>query len=82
MSYLKIAPSVYDLKYQLVWITKYHKAILYRAISLLVRNLMEKIRASPDSYIAKGHVSKDHLHFLASITQNLPLSELATRLKG
>ena len=81
MSYLKIASSVYDLKYQLVCVAKYHKAILYRAISLLVRKLMEKIRASPDSCIEKGHVSKEHLHFLALITPNLPLSEFATRLK-
>jgi putative transposase len=82
MSYRKTAHSVYDLKYHIVWITKYRKPILRGEIGKRVRELIRQTCASLDVYIVKGHVSKDHVHLLVSAPPNLAVSELVKRLKG
>ena len=82
MSYRKTAHSVYDLKYHIVWITKYRKPILRGEIGKRVRELVRQTCASLDVYIVKGHVSKDHVHLLVSVPPNLSVSELVKRLKG
>jgi len=82
MSYRKTAHSIYDLKYHLVWITKYRKPILHGAIALRVRELIKQTCASLNVYIEKGHVSNDHIHLLVSVPPNLSVSELVKRLKG
>ena len=82
MGYRKTAHSVYDLKYHLVWITKYRKTILRGAIGLRVRELIQQTCTSLDVYIEKGHVAKDHVHLLVSVPPNIAVSELVQRLKG
>jgi putative transposase len=82
MSYRKTAHSVYDLKYHIVWITKYRKPILRGEIGKRVRELIRQTCASLDVYIVKGHVSKDHVHLLVSVPPSLAVSELVKRLKG
>lgn len=82
MSYRKTAHSVYDLKYHIVWITKYRKPILRGEIGKRVRELIRQTCASLDVYIVKGHVSKDHVHLLVSVPPNVAVSELVKRLKG
>ncbi len=81
MSYRKTAHSVYDLKYHIVWITKYRKPIAGR-IGKRVRELIRQTCASLDVYIEKGHVSKDHVHLLVSVPPHLAVSELVKRVKG
>jgi putative transposase len=82
MSYRKTAHSVYDLKYHIVWITKYRKPILRGEVGKRVRELLRQTCASLEVYIVKGHVSKDHVHLLVSVPPNLAVSELVKRLKG
>ena len=82
MSYRKTAHSVYDLKYHIVWITKYRKPILRGAIGKRVRDLILQTCTSLDVYIVKGHVAKDHVHLLVSVPPKLSVSELVKRLKG
>jgi len=82
MSYRKTAHSVYDLKYHIVWITKYRKPILRGEIGKRVRELLRQTCASLEVYIVKGHVSKDHVHLLVSVPPHLAVSELVKRLKG
>ncbi len=82
MGYRKTAHSVYDLKYHIVWITKYRKPILHGAIGLRVRELIQQTCASLDVYIEKGHIAKDHVHLLVSVPPNIAVSELVQRLKG
>lgn len=82
MSYRKTAHSVYDLKYHIVWITKYRKPILRGAIGRRVRELIRQTCASLEVYIVKGHVAQAHVHLLVSVPPKLPVSELVKRLKG
>ncbi len=82
MSYRKTAHSVYDLKYHVVWVTKYRKPVLQGQIALRVRELIRQTCQTLDVYIVQGHVSVDHIHLLLSVPPNLAISQLVQRLKG
>jgi len=82
MSYRKTAHSVYDLKYHIVWITKYRKPVLRGEIALRVRELVRQTCATLDVQILSGHVSADHVHLLVSVPPSLAVSDLVKRLKG
>jgi putative transposase len=82
MSYRKTAHSVYDLKYHIVWITKYRKPVLQGEIALRVRELVRQTCATLDVHILSGHVSVDHVHLLVSVPPSIAVSDLVKRLKG
>ena len=82
MSYRKTSHSVYDLKYHVVWVTKYRKPILRGEIAIRLRELVRQTCASLDVYILSGHVSSDHVHLLLSAPPSLSVSDLMQRLKG
>jgi putative transposase len=82
MSYRKTSHSVYDLKYHIVWITKYRKPVLRGEVAKRLRELVRQSCATLDVYIVSGHVSKDHVHLLVSVPPNVSVSELVKRLKG
>ena len=82
MSYRKTAHSVYDLKYHVVWTTKYRKPVLRGEIAVRVRELIRQTCATLEVYILSGHVSSDHIHLLVSVPPNVAVSDLMQRLKG
>ena len=82
MSYRKSAHSVYDLKYHLVWVTKYRYPVLEKSIALRVREIIRQICTHLNVYIVSGHVSKDHVHLLVSVPPQIAVSDLVQRLKG
>ena len=80
--YRTASHSVYDLKYHIVWITKYRKPVLTREIGTRVRDLVRMICASLDVEIVKGNVSRDHVHLLVSVPPTMSVSKLVQRVKG
>ena len=80
--YRKTSHAVYDIKFHVVWITKYRKPVLYGEVAIRVRDLVREICKSMDVEIIKGHVSKDHLHLLVSVPPHLSVSKLVQGLKG
>ncbi len=82
MNYRKTAHSVYDIKYHLVWITKYRKPVLRGQVGLRLRELVRQVCASQDVYIMSGSVQADHVHLLVSVPPHLAVSELMRRIKG
>ena len=80
--YRKASHSVYDLKYHIVWITKYRKPVLRREIGTRVRELVRMIYASLEVEIVKGNISRDHVHLLVSVPPTLAVSRLVQRMKG
>ena len=81
-NYRKTSHSVYDLKYHLVWITKYRKPIIFGDMAIRLRELIREICKSLDIEIIKGHVSKDHVHLFVSVPPQLSISNLMRRIKG
>ncbi|MEL6273457.1 MAG: IS200/IS605 family transposase [Chloroflexota bacterium] len=82
MRYRKTAHSVYDLKYHIVWVTKYRKPILHGEVGLRLRELIRQSCARMEVYILAGHVSKDHVHLLVSVPPKVSVSDLVQQLKG
>ncbi len=82
MDYRKTSHAVYDIKYHLVWLTKYRKPVLHGEIGIRLRELVRQTCATLDVYIEKGHIARDHVHVLVSVPPNLSVSDLMQRLKG
>ena len=81
-NYRTTSHSVYDLKYHLVWITKYRKKVLYGQVAEWLRDLVREICKTKDVEIIKGSVSKDHIHLFVSVPPYLSISKLMQSLKG
>lgn len=80
--YRKGSHTVFDLKYHIVWITKYRKPVLNTKRALRVRELIREICKTESVEIIKGHVSKDHIHIFVSVPPQLSISKLAQLIKG
>ncbi len=80
--YRKSSHTVYDLKYHIVWITKYRKPVLGGEVSKRVRELIREICKSMDVEIVKGHISRDHVHLFVSVPPHISVSKLVQSLKG
>jgi putative transposase len=80
--YRKASHCVYDIKYHIVWITKYRKPVLRGAIGKRTRDLIKMVCASLDVEIVQGSVSRDHVHLLVSVPPTIAVSKLVQRIKG
>ncbi len=80
--YRKTSHSTYDLKYHLVWITKYRKKVLTGKVAERVRAIIREICKQNEVEILKGHVSKDHVHLFVSVPPYISVSDLVQALKG
>ena len=80
--YRKGSHTVYDLKYHLVWITKYRKPVMRGDIAVRVRDLIREISRSMDVEILKGHVARDHVHLFVSIPPQVSVSNYVKAVKG
>ena len=80
--YRKGAHTVYDLKYHIVWTTKYRKPVLEGRLGIRVRDLIREICSTHQIQIIRGHVSKDHVHIFISMPPQISVSKIAQYLKG
>ena len=62
----KSSHCTYDIKYHIVWITKYRKPVI----------------TGNEAEILAGHVGSDHIHLLVSVPPHLSASKLVQYLKG
>jgi putative transposase len=81
-NYRKTSHSTYDLKYHIVWITKYRKKVLKGEVGVKLRELIREICKGNDIEILKGHVSVDHVHLFVSVPPHLSISKVVQYLKG
>jgi putative transposase len=80
--YRTTSHTKYDLKYHLVWITKYRRAVLSGVVGARVRELVREICKANDIEIVKGHVGKEHVHLFVSMPPYLSVSKVMQYLKG
>jgi len=81
-NYRKTSHAVYDLKYHIVWITKYRKAVITGKIAERTRELIRMVCKNNDTEILAGHVSRDHIHLLVSSPPHMSVSKLVQYVKG
>ena len=80
--YRKSAHATYDIKYHLVWITKYRKVVFKGKIAERARELIRMVCKNNEVEILAGHISKDHVHLLVSAPPHLSASKLMQYIKG
>jgi len=80
--YKKSSHTTYDLKYHIIWCTKYRYRVLIGEVATRVRGLIREICAANYVEIVSGSLSPDHVHILVSVPPNLSLSKLMQYIKG
>jgi len=80
--YRHSAHAVYDLKYHVVWITKYRYKILRGRLAERARDLIRQTCQARDVVIVRGAVSPDHVHMLLSAPPQLAPAQLVQFIKG
>ena len=80
--YRKNAHSVWDVKYHIIWVTKYRYKVLRGEVATRTRDLLRQICQGREVVIVPGAVSPDHLHMLVSVPPQLAPAKLVQYLKG
>jgi len=78
----RTAHTRFDIKYHLVWITKYRKQLLRGEIAVRLRQIVRDICAELEVDIIKGHIGKEHVHLFVSCPPHISSSRLMQRIKG
>ena len=76
------AHAIFDLKYHVIWITKYRYKILVGRIAERARDLIRQSCQAREMVIVRGAVSPDHIHMLLSVPPHLAPSKVVQYLKG
>lgn len=74
--------TLYDIKYHVVWVTKYRYKVLVEEIATRARDVIRQICMAREIKILKGHVSRDHVHLFVSCPPSLSVSQMMQYIKG
>ena len=80
--YRHSSDAVWDIKYHLVWITKYRYKVLRGEVAERTRDLIRQICQAREVAIIRGAVSPDHVHMLVSSPAHLAPAKLVQYIKG
>jgi putative transposase len=81
-SYRKSSHAVYDIKYHVIWTTKYRYQVLRGAVAERAKDLIIQGCQARNIVIIKGSVGKDHIHVLLSCPPTLSPAKTMQYLKG
>ena len=81
-NYRKSSHTVYDIKFHIVWITKYRYKILKGNIAHRLVALLKQGCEAKEIEIIKGHVSQDHVHMLIEVDPQFGVHKAVKRIKG
>lgn len=80
--YRKNSHAVFDIKYHVIWGTKYRYKVLHGPIAVRTRELIRQGCEARGITILQGSVGKDHIHLLLSCPPSLAPSKIMQYLKG
>ena len=80
--YRHSAHATFDLKYHVIWITKYRYKILRGRVAERARDVIRQVCQARDVVIIRGAVSPDHIHMLVSAPPHLEPAKLVQYIKG
>ena len=80
--YRRSSHAVYDIKYHVIWTTKYRYKVLKREIAQRAKELIIQGCQARGIVIIKGSVGKDHIHVLLSCPPTLSPAKIMQYLKG
>ena len=80
--YRTSARAVFDIKYHVVWITKYRYKILRGRVPERARDLLRQICQAREVVIIRGAVSPNHIHMLVSCPATMARAKAVQYPKG
>ena len=80
--YRRGAHTVTDLKYHMVWKTKYGYPVLRGEVGLRLREVLRMIAAEHDMVVVQGNIRPNHVHILVSAPTYLSPAKMLQYLKG
>ena len=80
--YQRNSHSVHDIKYHVIWVTKYRYKILNGKIAYRTRELIRQGCEVRKIKILQGSVGKDHIHLLLACPPTVAPSKIMQYLKG
>jgi putative transposase len=80
--YQKSGHTIYDIKYHVIWVTKYRYKVLRGQIAVRLRELIRQGCETRGITILQGSVGKEHVHLLISCPPSLATSKVMQYLKG
>lgn len=82
MNYRKGAHSTYDIKYHLVFCTKYRYRVLTGQVATRAREIIREICGANYVDIVTGSMSPDHIHLLISLPPSIAVAKIVQYIKG
>ena len=82
VEYRKGSHTIYDIKYHVVWVTKYRYKMLNKSIGERLRELIRQGCETIGVTIVQGSIGNDHVHMLLSCPTNIAPSKIVQYLKG
>ena len=82
MEYRHGSHSLYDLKYHVVFCTKYRYRILTGVVATRARDLIREVCSANYVDVVSGSVSPDHIHLLLSVPPSISVSKIVQYIKG
>ncbi|MCK4304921.1 MAG: IS200/IS605 family transposase [Candidatus Eisenbacteria sp.] len=78
----RLAHSIWDCKYHVIWIPKYRRKELYGKRREIVVRTIKKWAQIKEVVILEGHAMKDHIHLCLAIPPKYSVSGMIGLLKG
>ena len=82
IDYRHSAHAVYDIKYHVIWVTKYRYKVMRGRVAERARKLIRQICQAREVVIVRGAISPDHIHMLLSVPPQLALAKVVQYIKG
>jgi len=80
--YNRASHAIHDIKYHIIWVTKYRYKVLGGERSLRLRELIRQGCEARNITIISGNIGKDHVHMLLSCPPSIAPSKIVQHLKG
>jgi putative transposase len=74
--YRKSGHAVWNIKYHLIWITKYRYKVLRGEVAERARDLIRQICQAREVSTIRGAISPDHVHVLVAAAPQLSPAKL------
>ena len=82
IDYRRSAHAVYDIKYHVIWVTKYRYKVMRGRVAERARELIRQICEAREIVIVRGAISPDHIHMLLSVPPHLAPAKVVQSIKG
>lgn len=77
-----LSHTAWDCKYQVIFIPKRRRRILYGELRKHLGEVFRKLAAQKESQIVEGHLMPDHVHMMIAIPPKYAVSQVVGFIKG